>query len=368
METKDFNELKKQFKINTCNIAKLKGCYVDGDKNKVAYVDETFLNLPEEEQHKYLEFFKKAMSGGTGKCLQELLFKDGEGDNKKSLLALRDSYLKNDEILDAFYDEVIKTFNYVGNYLILLADQSYDVPAKATDGFRTGDSEEVYHYIICVICPLELSKAGLEFVETDNKFHNAERTFMIDAPMLGFLYPGFNDRSADINCVEFYSKNSKEYDSTIIEELFGCHVPTTAIAQNNIFTESIQEAFDNKCSYEVVENITNVIAEIVEAKEQETLTEVGISNILVEAGVEEKQVEKFKETFKEKMEENNVIEKEIKVTNMIPNKKTTYELNGLFIKANEEQNSFMDVKEIDGRLCLVIEVQEDLKVNGISVR
>ena len=57
MTRKEINEIKSQFNIEDCGILKLCGCYVDGEKNKVTTINETFLNLPEEERHKYIDIF-----------------------------------------------------------------------------------------------------------------------------------------------------------------------------------------------------------------------------------------------------------------------------------------------------------------------
>lgn len=366
METKHFNEIKKQFKITNCSISKIRGCYVDSNKNKVSYINENFLNLPEEEQYKYLEIFKKTLSGGVGKSLLDMNFKDE--DKKKSLLALRNSSLKNDDILNAFYDNIINSINYVGNYLILLADQTYDVPTKTEDGMKVDESESIYHYILCSICPMELSKAGLSYFEDNKEFHNAERSFMVNVPIMGFLYPSFNDRMEDRDAIVLYSKDYKKIDNGFVDGCLGCEEPSTADVQNNIFVESLSEALDNNCTYEIVENISNSIKELAKADTKENLTEKGIGYMLKSSGVEDEAVDKFEKLFVEKTDEIGLKDKEININNILPDKKTIYEINDIKIKANEEQNASIDVRKIDGRLCLVIEAMENITVNGIVVK
>lgn len=366
METKNFNEIKKQFKITNCSISKIRGCYVDSNKEKASYINENFLNLPEEEQHKYLEIFKKTLSGGVGKCLLDMVFK--ESDKQKSLLALRDSSLKNDDILDAFYDNVINTISYVGNYLILLADQVYDVPTKTEDGMKIDESESVYHYIICAICPMELPKAGLGYNEENKEFHNIKRSFMVNAPIMGFLYPAFNDRMEDRDAIVLYTKNHKTIDSGFVDGCLGCEEPSTAEVQNNIFVESLSEALGNKCTYEMVENISKSINDLSQSDTKENLTEKGIGYMLKSSGLEVETVDKFEDIFVEKAKENGLKDKEVNINNILPDKKTTYEINDIKIKANEEQNASIDVRKIDGKLCLVIETTEDIVVNGIAVK
>lgn len=62
MTRKEINEIKSQFNIEDCGIQRLCGCYVDGEKNKVTTFNDTFLNLPEEERHKYLDILRKCLS------------------------------------------------------------------------------------------------------------------------------------------------------------------------------------------------------------------------------------------------------------------------------------------------------------------
>ena len=64
----------------------------------------------------------------------------------------------DDALLDEFYDKVIQYYYYVGNYLILLIHNAYDVPGRASDGLDMEDaSDEVFSYQLCSICPVNLS-------------------------------------------------------------------------------------------------------------------------------------------------------------------------------------------------------------------
>ena len=73
MNKKEINEIKGLYDtIEECGIARLCGCYVNGDKEKVKVFSESFLNLDEKEQHKYLEIFRKNMSG-TSRTVSEMI-------------------------------------------------------------------------------------------------------------------------------------------------------------------------------------------------------------------------------------------------------------------------------------------------------
>jgi hypothetical protein len=72
---------------------------------------------------KYFEILRKSLSGTIGKNLLNLEFplkSETEGGTQEFLLRLRDSRLKDDALLEQFYDRIIESYEYVGNYLILL--------------------------------------------------------------------------------------------------------------------------------------------------------------------------------------------------------------------------------------------------------
>ena len=133
LRNKDILELKRRFKKEACTITKMCGCYVDANKNKVVELNETFLNLEDEEFYKYLDIAKKALSGTIGNNLLELHFtkeEEEQGGKQQYLLGLRESGLRNPELLEHLYDMIIENYDYVGNYLILIFHDAYDVITK----------------------------------------------------------------------------------------------------------------------------------------------------------------------------------------------------------------------------------------------
>ena len=117
MIKKEINEIKSQYTLEECGILRLCGCYVNGDKEKVARFNQTFLNLPEEEKHKYFDIFRKTLSGTPGKNLLDMRFtmdSYADGGARTFLYQLRDSELKDDALLEKFYDKVIESYSHPG--------------------------------------------------------------------------------------------------------------------------------------------------------------------------------------------------------------------------------------------------------------
>lgn len=372
MTRKELNEIKSQYTLGDCGILRLCGCYVDGERNKITQFNENFLNLPEEEKHKYFDIFKKTLSGTPGKNLVDMKFNvDAYADEgaRTFLMNLRDSGLKDDRLLDEFYDRIINNYSYVGNYLILLINQMYDIPAVTTDNIEMEDaSDEVYSYILCSICHVNLSKPGLGYDEEDNNFHDKKQNHMVDVPDVGFLFPAFNKRSADEDMTLFYTKDVSEFEDGLIDCLLDCAVPLPAKQQKETFTSLVSEALGEEADLEVVKNIHENLEQIIEEKKQESpapvmLDKTEMKDLLEKSGVKEERLENFEEHFEMAAGEHG----KLVASNVSSGKKFEVKTPDVVIKINSDKTDIVSTQVIDGRQCLVIQIDERLEVNGISV-
>ncbi len=372
MTRKELNEIKSQYTLEDCGILRLCGCYVDGERNKITQFNENFLNLPEEEKHKYFDIFKKTLSGTPGKNLVDMKFNvDAYADEgaRTFLMNLRDSGLKDDRLLDEFYDRIINNYSYVGNYLILLINQVYDIPAVTTDNIEMDDaSDEVYSYILCSICHVNLSKPGLGYDEEDNNFHDKKQNHMVDVPDVGFLFPAFNKRSADEDMTLFYTKDVSEFEDGLIDCLLDCAVPLPAKQQKETFTSLVNEALGEEADLEIVKNIHENLEQIIEEKKQESpapvmLDKTEMKDLLEKSGVKEERLENFEEHFEMAAGEHG----KLVASNVSSGKKFEVKTPDVVIKINSDKTDIVSTQVIDGRQCLVIQIDERLEVNGISV-
>ena len=372
MTRKELNEIKSQYTLEDCGILRLCGCYVDGERNKITQFNENFLNLPEEEKHKYFDIFKKTLSGTPGKNLVDMKFNvDAYADEgaRTFLMNLRDSGLKDDRLLNEFYDRIINNYSYVGNYLILLINQVYDIPAVTTDNIEMDDaSDEVYSYILCSICHVNLSKPGLGYDEEDNNFHDKKQNHMVDVPDVGFLFPAFNKRSADEDMTLFYTKDVSEFEDGLIDCLLDCAVPRPAKQQKETFTSLVNEALGEEADLEIVKNIHENLEQIIEEKKQESpapvmLDKTEMKDLLEKSGVKEEKLENFEEHFEMAAGEHG----KLVASNVSSGKKFEVKTPDVVIKINSDKTDIVSTQIIDGRQCLVIQIDERLEVNGISV-
>ncbi len=299
MRKKDILELKRRFKKEQCTFTKMCGCYVNGEKHTILKFRESFLNLDEEEYFKYLEIAKKILSGTIGNNILELNFETNEdftNERQISLMQLKNSQLKDDAILDNFYDLIIANYDYTGNFLILFFHDAYDVIAKTKDNLKIDESEEVYEYVLCAICPVSLSEPGLRYFEQKNEIRSRSRDWVVEAPTNGFVFPAFIDRSSDVNSIMYYTKNAKDTHTELMEHVLGCLPKQTATVQKETFQSIIKDSFSfdenkaDKIFMDVQENLSTMIEEYHSLNtdkdcEPISLTKKDIQNLLIESEV-----------------------------------------------------------------------------------
>lgn len=358
LNKKDVMELKKRFKKEACSIDRLAGCYVDAGKNKAIKFNESFLNMDDEEFYKYLEIAKKTLTGTLGNNILELDFpleEEATGGKQHFLYALRNDGLCSEDLLDRLYDLIIDGYNYVGNYLILVFHDTYDIITKTSDNMKLDESEEVYEYLLVSICPVVLSKAGLGVREDENRIGARIRDWVVGVPDLGFLFPAFDNRSADIHKVDYFIRDAKDSHSEVISDVLGCAPRMTATEQRNTFSAIVKRAFSNDTENgkEALINIQESFNALINTGEELTENEINsiiltpetIDEILVENNIEGEKARVIKEvTLDEFMEELPL------VSNLIDNKA---------LAANEKEREKKElVKEVASLKNKVSELEE----------
>ena len=368
----EINEIKRLYTPSNCSITRICGCYVDGEKNKKTEFKEAFLSLPEEEIFKYFELLRKTLSGTLGKNMLNLEFplvSEEAGSTQEFLLRLRDSKLKDDSLLDEFYNRVIGSYEYVGNYLILLVHDAYDVPGKTSDGLTMDDaSDTVFEYILCCICPVNLSKPGLSYDAQANEFHNRIRDWIVEMPDTGFLFPSFSDRCTDIHSALYYTKNPEEAHPEFVDGILGAVLPLSAGSQKETFQALIEETLGEDAEYEIVknihENLTEMMEEHKEIPEPLTLDKHQVRNLFEKSGVEEEKLTDFEMLYDAAAGENT----SLMVSNVANTRTFEVKTPDVIVKVNPERADLVNTMLVEGRRCLVIELSDHVEVNGISIR
>ena len=353
MNKKEISEIKKQFSPNNCAITRICGCYVDGEKNKKTELKEAFLSLSEEEMFKYFEIFKKTLSGTIGKNLINMDFpleQEKEGGTQEFLMKLRGSKLQDNAILEEFYDKIIENYDYGENYYIILIHAVYDIPGKSSDGQEMFDaSDEIYDHILCSICPVNLSKAGLCYNAETNNIEDRIRDWIVEMPDLGFLFPVFNDRSTDIHSLLYYTKNAEQLRSAFVDEMFGCTTPLSAGGQRDSFNALVEETLGEDCAYDTVMNIHEKLNEWVDSQKDSpdpaVLTKPEVKRLFEECGVEDEKLETFDQTYEAIAGENA----SLMAANITNTRRTEIKTPDVVIHIDPDRAALIETQVIDGR-------------------
>lgn len=115
-------------------------------------------------------------------------------------MAMRSCGLKNDALMETFYELVGDCYVSDHDYAVFVFHDRYDVPVKAADHERLWESEEVFEYIICAICPLTGS-------------------YEPGKPECGFLFPAFMNRSGDEHFINVFQTDVKQPHSELLKLL-----------------------------------------------------------------------------------------------------------------------------------------------------
>ncbi len=373
MNKKEISEIKKTLTPKNSVITRICGCYVDGEKEIKFKSKDAFHALSEEEAFKYFDIFKHSLSGIIGKNLLNLEFpieEEAEGGKQEFLLRLKNSKLEDDDLLDEVYRKIVENYIYASNYYIILIHGIYDIPGRSSDGSEMFDSSDnVYDYILCSICPVNLAKSGLSYDSDTNSIGERVRDWIVGVPSNGFLFPAFNDRNTDIHSLLYYSKNSEELQYSFVDNLFGASAPMTAESQKETFNNLIINTLGEECNFDTIKTIHETLNDMIEESKDEpdplVLTSNEVKHIFEESSIPEDKIQVLEKQLNAVSEEQPASFLASNITNI---RKFNIETPDVVIKVNPDRTDLVETRVIDGRQCLVIAVNDHIEVNGISIR
>lgn len=199
----DMLELTRRMTLARSSFTRIAGCYVDKDGEFDGSFNTNFLKLSPAERTGKLRIAKTIPFSATNVNLKKYEFPQSvqkPGTMWQLLMAMKECGLKNDALMDTFYDLIMERYRTDSEYAVLVFHGRYDIPAKASDKESLWESEEVFEYMICAICPL----AG--------EYDPGE-------PECGFLFPAFTDRSGDLNHIAVFQADTGKPHREILDVL-----------------------------------------------------------------------------------------------------------------------------------------------------
>lgn len=372
MTEKEIREIRRRFRQNKSNIASIRGCIVDNEKNIKSYIYHSMINSVSDDCDKLLSVMKKVLSGGIGTNLIDLEYKATEiidSNEHKLLMQLRDSSLKDDEILNIFYSKIIESVHLDGSYAILFASDNYDVFSYSESGEREEDSSSVFSYVVCAVCPIKQSKSGLYFSDFDNSFRSVEERMILGNPEIGFMFPSFDDRAGNIYNAQLYTKNVADIHSQFIKSIFNVEVPMASTEQKDTFENCLTETLAEECNFNVVRAVHDQVSEMItehkNTKQEEPLklSKTTFRNVLETCGIDDEKVEKFETAFDEKFGKNA----ELPPQSIVDIKKFEVATPYVSIKVDPERSDLISTQIINGSRYILIRANDGVEVNGVNI-
>ena len=373
MNRKEIAEIRRRLNPERSNVTLIRGCYVNQNREIISSFGQSPLAMPEDEAEKYLSLFSKTLSGTPDKNLVSIGFsaeQAREGEEHRLLMALRDSALTDDEAVQIFYERIIETLDLDDNYLILLMHDAYDVPSFATDGEKMEDGSDVFHYIICSVCPVRQIRPALRWDAAENEFRPRQLDWIVNPPELGFMFPAFDDRASNIYSAVYYLRDpGKPYDELSTVLFNAQEKPMPAMEQKEAFQAILEDSLEEECSYDLVQSVHEQLSErIREQKADKEAEPLKISrnemrDMLRDSGVSPERVEAFSVQYDEKLGAGV----DLSPVNIVEPRQFNVKLPDVVIKIAPERADLIETRVIDGRKYLLIRAEEGVEVNGVNI-
>ena len=373
MTDKEISEIRRRFRPDRTNITHIAGCYVSDNREIIARFDQPVATATENEREKYMALLKRSLSGGQGKNLLDITFQTAQvadSDEHRLLMNLRDSGLKNESVLDQFFETVVQSLAMETNYVILLAHDVYDVPYKGRDGGHMADgSDTQFSYIVCSICPVKLTKSNLSFQVKEGEFHNSKTDWVVGAPELGFLFPAFDSRATNLYGALLYSRSIADNHEDLIQAVFGAEPPMAAAAQRETFQSILGSSLEHACSLEVVKSVHAQLRDMIEEhkqsgeKEQLVISKPEVNHVLKTSGLSEAQVAAFDADF----DETFGAHADLNPGNLVDAQRLEILTPDVKIHVTPDKQDLIETRVLGGAKYILIRAEEGVEVNGVPV-
>ena len=373
MIDKEIGEIRRHLRRERSNITAIYGCYVNENKEIISQFRQSTGMMPENESDKYFALLRRCLSGSIGKNLIDITFKTSQvagSPEHQLLMDLRKTQLKDDELRSELCKKIIENVDIEGNYLILLACDSYDVPFKSKDDtFQKDQSEETYTYLLCAICPVKQTKANLHYVAEEKTFHDGAMAQMVSAPSLGFLFPAFDNRSTNIYNALYYTKNIKESQDALVEAVFNTPIPKPAAQQKQSFEALLTTSLGDECDLNVVQTVHEQISQRIEMHKEAKVAEPlmiskeDVKEVLSSCGISDANMAKFSVDYDEVFG----FEADLHPKNIIDSKKFEIQTPDVVIKVDPARSDLIETRIIGGVKYIMICADENVEVNGVNI-
>lgn len=382
MNKKDVANIRKQFKVDNelLKVKEIFNVYVKKESGEIFHhVSQPFHLLEQQSQELFMDNFKKVLAGQLDTKLFELKFKHEVADSTQTILYdglhadstedWKDGML---QLVEKMFDERGYTFDTVVTFI----RGEYRKPSKKrSKDSEEGGNDEVFtnQFVLCSVNKTDQPKKALLFDYNEKEFKSnsvLDPIINLTSPLTGFMFPAFNDNSADVNHILYSAGKANCPDSLFIEEVLNCEEIITAEEDKESFEKILKKVIGNKIDTTTIANVYEEINKIVTENEEEgtpMLDYRDVERILEVSGVDKVDAEKVEHAFKDVVDNENY---ELKASSLIPNYTSkSIKINTKVANVAVSPKDLKNLKQIthNGKRCLVIEIDEDAVLEGFKL-
>ncbi|MEN2767960.1 DUF4317 domain-containing protein [Ornithinibacillus xuwenensis] len=382
MNKKDIANFRKQFKVNNdlLKIHEIFYVYIMKESSDIYHHQSfPFEMLEQEQKELFMDNFKKVLSGQLDEKLFELKFQRDVADN--SQLILHQGLLSQDteewkaQML-RLVEKMLKDKQYEMDIVVTFIRGEYMKPMKR----RSEESEEserdtVYShsYILCSMNKTLDPKKELlfDYVEKEFKYNIVvDPIINLKAPISGFLFPAFTDNAADVNHVLYSAGKKYELNYHFIEEVLNAEETMTAQDDKIVFEEIVKKVTGDQINTSTLSNVYDEIHRVMEENEEEEIPRLDykdVEKVLKHSGVKDVDTEKVESAFKTVIDDEKY---EFKANNIVPkytSKSIKIKTKVADISVSPQDLRYVRQVTFDGKLCLMIEVEENPLIEGFEM-
>lgn len=386
MNKKDIAQIRKELKTDNTmlNIKEIYNVYAQRKTGDIVHAESQFFGMLElHEQELYMENFKKVLMGQLGSKLFDLKFNQEISNNTQKIL-FDGLHADTDDWKEKMNEIVEKCFSENGalekDTVFSFVRAEYRKPTmsskkkKETEDGGVDDEVFVHQFIIGTLNRVEAPKKAVMFDYSGKEFRTNPITDVmvnLSKPLQGFMFPTFVNNSADVNHI-LYSAEKKDAPSAhFIENVLNCEFTTTAKEEKGSFDQILRAVVGDKTDTEIIANIYEEINKVVEKNEDSEpamLDKDDIAKILSVSGVDNENIEKLEDAYLDILDDEKY---EFSAESLIPN----YTSKSVKIRtkvahvdiAPKDLRGLRQVVDHKGTKCLLIEIDEDLTVEGFDI-
>ncbi|NLP27906.1 MAG: DUF4317 family protein [Clostridia bacterium] len=385
MIKKDLAEMRKHMKIGSTMLQfnDLYSIYLKKDNLEIIHKEVKNINmLDEESQELYIKNFKKILAGALDTKLFQLDFSDtdNEDNSQKLLYTALESEDEEEKFLslDTIVNKLANNYNYDNDIVITFVYGEYWKGAKRRSieaDEAEDDSVYSFKFIIGSINKVEYPKKAIQFDYINKEFRtnsSLDAIINLNSPMDGFMFPCFNNNYSDVNHVMYYSGKNNEVNLGFIEEVLNGTIKITAAEEKKCFNAIIKEVVGEEIEPETMQTIyENIViqGEEIEEGEEAVLSIKDVKRVLASSGIEEENIEKLEEAYEGTIGNTNF---DFKVDNILPDLKSkSVKIESENANISIAPNALGKIKQVrnkHGKKCLLIELDEDIEINGFKIK